>query len=338
VLVVGDNLDRIASLEMRRQEESYRGVNPVIYDLIRQDQGEPSSTLAARTILDATRPGGTVMMITGAGFAPWMPKGEVDGPPGLSALARTLWHGRGALSVFVIAENHIEIVEATLLGLGLNPLPWDMAQSRYWPAATIEVMPYGAASQAWLEDLFDRYRPQVVVSSEKLGPNDRGVIHSGTGVAWPLDLEIEAAALIREAARRGIPSIGIGDGGNEIGYGKFKATLDSLYGEGRRSQCGCGGTIFTAVATDVLIHAGNSDWGAYSVAAAVAFLLEDARLIVDNADLSKALEACVDAGGVGQHGRRVDLAGSGLEAQLAINTLMHEVVDIALRRQPRRPY
>jgi D-glutamate cyclase len=338
VLIVGDNLDRIASLEMRRQEEPYRGVNPVIYDLIRGDQGEPSSTLAARTILDATPAGGTVMMITGAGFAPWMPKGEVDGPPGLSALARTLWHGRGLISVFVVAENHVDIVEATLLGLGLNPLPWDMAQSRYWPAATIEVMPYGKADPEWVAGLFDRYEPRVVVSSEKLGPNDRGVIHSGTGVAWPLDVEVEAAALIEGAARRGIPSIGIGDGGNEIGYGKFKPRLDNLYGDRRRSQCGCGGTIFTSVATDVVIHAGNSDWGAYSVAAAASFLLGDVSLMVSKVDLGKALEACVAAGGVGQHGRRVDLAGSGLEAQLAINTLMHEVVDIALRHRPNRPY
>lgn len=336
--VVGDTLDRIASLEMRRQEEPYRGVNPVVCGMILEDQGEPASTLAARTIIDAVAPGDVVMMITGAGFAPWMPHGEIDGPPGLAALASTLWHGRGAQSVFVLAENHVGIVEATLLGLGLNPLPWEMARTRYWPAATIEVMPYGIASQTWLEDLFARYHPRVVISSEKLGPNDKGVIHSGTGVAWPLDVEVEAAALIREAARRQIPSIGIGDGGNEIGYGKFRTRLEDLYGDFRRSQCGCGGTIFTAVATDVLVHAGNSDWGAYSIAAAVSFLLQDPHLIVRNDDLRKALEACVSAGGVGQHGRRVDLAGTGLEAQLAINTLMHEVVDIALRHRPSRPY
>src|SRR5262249_27454304 len=64
---------------------------------------------------------------------------------------------------------------------------------------------------------------------------------------------------------RSAVTIGVGDGGNEIGMGKLPWPLiaDRIPG---------GATIACRVATDHLIVAGVSNWGAYALAAGVALL------------------------------------------------------------------
>jgi hypothetical protein len=66
-------------------------------------------------------------------------------------------------------------------------------------------------------------------------------------------------------AERRIPTIGIGDGGNEIGMGKVP--WDVI-----RRNIPDGGLIACRVPTDHLIVAGVSNWGAYALAAGVRLL------------------------------------------------------------------
>jgi hypothetical protein len=62
--------------------------------------------------------------------------------------------------------------------------------------------------------------------------------------------------------RRAIPTIGIGDGGNEIGMGKIPhETIVKNISSGDHIHC--------RVTTDYLIVAGVSNWGAYALAAGV---------------------------------------------------------------------
>jgi hypothetical protein len=74
-----------------------------------------------------------------------------------------------------------------------------------------------------------------------------------------------------EAARKRKPpitTIGIGDGGNEIGMGSFMwEDVAQAIGGGA-----LGGRIASRVATDFAIIAGVSNWGAYALALAVAAL------------------------------------------------------------------
>ena len=66
---------------------------------------------------------------------------------------------------------------------------------------------------------------------------------------------------------RAVHTIGIGDGGNEIGMGAFNwAALHPLIAgqHGRRIAC--------RIATDWTIIAGTSNWGAFALAAAIACL------------------------------------------------------------------
>ena len=61
-------------------------------------------------------------------------------------------------------------------------------------------------------------------------------------------------------------TIGIGDGGNEIGMGKIR--WDTI-----RRNIPNGALIACRVPTDYLIVAGVSNWGAYALAAGVALLM-----------------------------------------------------------------
>ena len=86
-------------------------------------------------------------------------------------------------------------------------------------------------------------------------------------------------------------SIGIGDGGNEIGMGKV--SWDTI-----RRNVPNGGLIACRVPTDHLIVAGVSNWGAYGLAAGVA-LLRGVMLPKElfDPDRERALlQAMVDAG------------------------------------------
>jgi hypothetical protein len=74
-----------------------------------------------------------------------------------------------------------------------------------------------------------------------------------------------AHLLFEDAAQRRLPTIGIGDGGNEIGMGKIPAeVLERNIPGGARIAC--------RVPTDHLIVAGTSNWGAYGLAAGVRLL------------------------------------------------------------------
>ena len=69
----------------------------------------------------------------------------------------------------------------------------------------------------------------------------------------------------------GRTTIGIGDGGNEIGMGKLSwATI--------RKNVPQGGEVACRVPTDYLIVAGVSNWGAYALATGVRLFAERRRM------------------------------------------------------------
>ena len=104
----------------------------------------------------------------------------------------------------------------------------------------------------------------MVISIEKLGPNPQGIAHTSTGTPTASD-RARAECLFDEAARRGIPSLGIGDNGNELGFGLIADAVAKYKPNGER--------LCTRVKTDVLVPANTSNWGAYAVEAALAALV-----------------------------------------------------------------
>jgi hypothetical protein len=108
----------------------------------------------------------------------------------------------------------------------------------------------------------------------------------------PIHRLFEAAA----TRRPDVKTIGIADGGNEIGMGGVAwEVLRQAIALGPAGQIAC------RIATDYLVLAGISNWGAYALAVSVAILRNRADLIATwNADSQrKLIESLVrDAGAV----------------------------------------
>jgi D-glutamate cyclase len=85
--------------------------------------------------------------------------------------------------------------------------------------------------------------------------------------------------VFREANIRGIPTIGVGDGGNEIGMGLISDAVRLHANHGEKCQCGCGSGVGAVTPTGVLMTATVSDWGCYAIVACLSVLLSNPDLL-----------------------------------------------------------
>lgn len=274
-----ENLDRLLQVEMRPYGQT-QGVVPHLYGLARPAGAAPLTEQAARELL--RRSGERVLILTGLQIPGHMPFGETDGPLGALILARAL-EKLGHPVTIVCEPEIVPVVEglAKTLGTGTVVRSSDQEQSRDDVRRVVAGTSIG-------------------IAIEKLGHNADGVRHTvggnavTTGDQW-------AEARIEEIRRAGGFTIGIGDNGNEIGFGKIAPLIRGLVprGEVPRSQSSDG--IVTVCGTDLLIPCAVSNYGGYGIAAALACLTERRDLLASadevEAMLRRALElGCVNGG------------------------------------------
>lgn len=208
--------------------------------------------LAAQSLRLARR----VAIVSGF-FIPEAGAGETDGPHGAKVVG-------DALTKLGIPLDYLtdEWNAPLFLALGIVPLV---------PAAT------------YLDDA----KPTHLLAIERVGRGVDGRYRNMRGMditatTAPLD------ELFIAAGDRGITTIGIGDGGNEIGMGRvFADTLTAIPGASRSA---------TTVATDYCIAAGVSNWGAYGLTGALS-VLESRDLLPTAEEAARDLERLVHQGG-----------------------------------------
>ncbi|WP_458098128.1 glutamate cyclase domain-containing protein [Roseomonas sp. WA12] len=331
-------IDRLVTIEMRAgRGEIPRGVTHRLYEAARAAQDDRALTfLAADGLRKALTRGDHVLIATGAGTPPWLPKGETDGPPGAAAIARALDIGLGAKPIVVGEERNIGPIIASLEGIGL--VVNDEAQFAQRDGCALVIpMPLGAEpGAAFARDIFARFAPKAAVFVEKAGPNSEGYYNSLLGTGRTKDMMANAELLAAEAKAAGVFTLGIGDGGNEIGFGKAAEAIRDIQPWGRRSRRPDGSPgvgIVTVTETDVLLAAAVSNWGGYGVAAALAALEGRPEILHSVADERRMLNRCVEAGAVdGVFCRPVPMAdGTSEETQFAMITMLHDIVASSLR-------
>ena len=127
----------------------------------------------------------------------------------------------------------------------------------------------------------------VLLAVERLGRAADGRYYSMRGVdLTPWTEPLDAFFLNRA---EGVVTIGVGDGGNEIGMGRVQDAV--------RRSIAKGETIACVVPTDHLVVAGVSNWGAWALAAAVE-VMQGRTVLPDNDQALADLEALVAAGAV----------------------------------------
>ena len=324
------NIDRLVTVEMRISDYA-RGVIAKLYDAACAAQGgEPLSLIAARLVLTSAKPGDVVFLTTGAGDPRYLPAGETDGPPGVAALALAIHAATGATPILFTEEEFVENLAATALAAGLGLRSPEVARGTPWTTAVLPLT-CGPDAEAQARSYLDAFSPVLLIAVEKIGPNPEGVAHTASGKPAAGN-RAKAEFLFDIGRERAIPSIGVGDNGNEIGFGKI---LDAV-----RLYKPAGDRLGTRVATDVLLPANTSNWGAYAIEAALAAVLQRPEIMHTPEIERRMLEACVRTNAVdGSTGRHI-MAVDGMPAEIhdAVVTMLGGTVRNGLIKGFKRPF
>ena len=246
---------------------------------------------AAEEILSWKR--GTVLLTTGfyvAGYA------ETDGPLGTMALAGAL-RKLGFFPVIVTdryCEGYFEAEDIAVEYMDLD------------------------ADDAAADAILEKYQPVGLISVERCGRDLNGIyanmrhvdISAGTA---PCD------ALFLKALGT-IPTIGVGDGGNEIGMGNVAEAVRTRLG-----------LVPAEVKADILVIATVSNWGAYGIVAALEQLTR-LPLLLSFSKAERFLRRTVDMGSVDgiSHEHIVRVDGFGMETEKEILDGLHEYNSVRL--------
>jgi hypothetical protein len=247
-----------------------------LYDAARAKFGEPLTFLATDLILKSIKHGGTAILTTGFIVPPWL-RAETDGPIGALTLSRAL-NILGVTPLIITEEVLVDDISRLCMAAGFEVC--DPEKATRLPRR-ISVRPFThevERAEAEARKILDEVKPSVVIAIEKASRNEKGEYHSGIGVNIT-SMTAKVDFLITEARKRGIPTIGIGDGGNEIGMGCIKEAVKKISPTGTQCKCPCGAGTHAATETDVLVVAAVSNWGAYGIEACIGHALQKIELL-----------------------------------------------------------
>jgi D-glutamate cyclase len=289
LLTVGEAIDSLCSIEI-----TGRGVVRGLYTAARAAQpGGPLCLTAAQELRRRVRPGDVVVLATGLPTYPWF-FGEQDGPVGAATLARALVLGLAARPVIVTEPFHVEMCRAAVHGAGLYARGLDEALRLPTTVGVVgfPVDPEDAARET--ARLLEHARPKAMIAIERPGANERGHYHAAKGFRLT-DHCAKVDLLFAGGKAAGAYTVGIGDGGNELGCAVIKETVVATVPNGGRCQCPCGGTVVPAFVPDHLVIAAISNWGAYGIEAALALVLARREVLHDRDVDRRVHELCAVA-------------------------------------------
>lgn len=157
-------------------------------------------------------------------------------------------------------------------------------------------------------ELIKNKSPCLLISIEKPGINKEGKYCDMKGNDIT-NFVGKADFLFNEAFRKGIATIGIGDGGNEIGMGNIFNEIQS--------------SIASVTKTNALIVSAVSNWGAYGLIAALSILMNK-NFCHRGKDEEEMIKACVKAGAIDGVTKKAAYSVDGIE--MAIHTAIVDLL------------
>ena len=253
---------------------------------------------AARYILENPGP---VIIVTGF-YILMSDAPETDGPPGAIAIGDAL-RTMGASVTYVVDSPMAGMMQSWLTQRGD-------------PSGLVEfaISDDPDTNRQLASNILAEVEPALLIAIERCSPDDGGVYRNMRG----RDISPQTAR-IDGLFQSNIPSVGIGDGGNEIGMANLAPVIrDADQLPDYPANVGC----------DRLIVASTSNWGGYGLVAALSNLV--GRNLLPDVDADSALiRYLVDAGAVsgvsGEHDYLVD--EFTLEENAAILNALHDHVD-----------
>lgn len=224
-------------------------------DILKKHLAADFCTAAAKNIFALERK--NILLTTGfyvAGYA------ETDGPPGTFYLAKALKK------------------------LGFSPvILTDSFCKDFFPDDSIPVVCLEKGFDC--EEILQTYAPAALISIERCGENIQGDYANMRGVSIA-EFTADIDKLFDLAFEKGIYTIGVGDGGNEIGMGNLQDVISS-----ELSLVPCKTPV------SELIIATISNWGAYGIAAELSVLAKE-NLFASYEEIYGYIEYIVSKGSV----------------------------------------
>lgn len=328
--VMNDRLDRLVNIDIGN-----RGIEP-LFHAARRQLGESLVGAAADALLGVPE-GGTVVLTTGSVSRAWISAaiGENDGPSGAAALARALVLARSATVVFVAEEALLEPIGRVFQANGLSIVDIEAARQANGERslATIVLRSFPVTDED-ADDaataLLDELNPDLLLSTERVGRNVNGVYYNMRGRDYGMG-RARIDTLFDLGMSRGIRSVAIGDGGNEIGMGNVASEVEAHVPFGAPGSCPCGGGIGATSTADVLLTAAVSNWGCTAIAAAMAARTGDRRLLHTPIAERRLLDVMTAEGLINSTHGIVDDSVDGISADthLAVAQLAAAIVGMA---------
>lgn len=287
--------------------------------------GVPLSLAAARLLADRVQRGDRVLVVSGFIMRDYgLP--ETDGPIGAAVLARAIALGLGGVPVGVSEDSVVPCMQACFMAAGLIPAPLDELGSGRNRCGFTGFPVDAARADAAARALLDSLRPVALIAVERPGAGADGEYHGGGGFAIS-SFTAKTDVLFAMAKERGIPTIGIGDLGNELGMG---VVADEV-----RRRVPLGDVIAARMAADVAIIANISNWGAYAVAACLAALVGNDQVFHDGETELRLIDACVRAGAIDPVGglARQWVDGTDARTNAALVDMLRSVVVLNQRER-----
>jgi hypothetical protein len=316
--ILAEQVDKLITLDL-----PFRKVIELLYPAAREKAGEPLAMKAARKLHEHAKPHQVILIATGWPDRPHISPAiaETDGPPGAALLGRALHRGIKAVPFFLIEEDLVSPMRIVAQSAGFRMLSADEALAAAQSPAALHastVLRFPTDPEQAKEEtitLLEQYKPSAVIAIEKGGMNEKEVIHTSRGHNTTEHMA-KADFLVGEAKRRGILTIGIGDGGNEIGMGNIREVIRKHLPFGDQCRCPCGSGIAPVNEVDVLVAATVSNWGAYGIAACLAILSKDPSVFHDASVERWVLEHASNAGFIDGISGFVEPGADGLPSEV----------------------
>lgn len=271
------------------------------------EQGHvPGGGYFAAADMILAQPRGTCLIVTGS-YIPAIKATETDGPPGAAVLGHALTR-LGFTPVFVTDKYSYKVMAACVRG----------TESR------VLLFPHGdlTASIAFANGLLEDCNPALLCSVERLGRGSDGKYRNMLGEdvsCWndPVDVLFDDLN-----PKFKLTSIGIFDGGNEVGCGSL--VMSGVIPSANPAKLLTHGSV---IDTTIQVAGATSNWGAFGVVTALALTTGDAGMLPNAKSTWDLTRQALHAGAVDgiRHGS-ASVDGHDEETNLNVVEKLHELL------------
>ena len=261
--ILFDEIDQIVNIDIMGRK------NRKLY--LSAKKSTPLCLESAEIIFKCIRENATAFIASGFPIIPHI-KPETDGPIGAVILARAL-ENFGIRTIFITDNISLDLHKILATEVGIKP-------------DFICVPINHSEAKELCHSVLLKYKPSFMVAVERPGINHEGIYCNMRGD----DISSYVGKIdymFNEAFKAGIPTIGVGDGGNEIGMGNIYQSITKILP--------LGSLIASKTKTSSLVVSAVSNWGVYGIVSALSILT--GFQLMHEASLEKHLiETCIKSG------------------------------------------